>query len=78
MSKIDLHIHSNISDGKLSPKEIVDLALEKNIPAISISDHDDIGGIKEALKYAKDKDLEIIPGIEITITVENFILWVCL
>ena len=66
--KIDLHLHSTASDGRLSPKEIIDLALQKKIPAIAITDHDTIEGNKEALEYAKGKDIEFVPGIEITIT----------
>lgn len=68
MFKIDLHIHSNISDGALSSKEIIDLAIKKNIPAIAITDHNDARGIEEALEYAKGKNIEVISGIEITVT----------
>ena len=68
MTKIDLHLHSTASDGKLSPKELIDLAIKKKVPAISITDHDTTLGNNEATEYAKNKDLEFIPGIEITIT----------
>jgi len=67
MVKIDLHTHTNISDGKLSSKELIDLAIKRKIPAIAITDHDDVGAIGEALKYAKDKPIEIIPGVEFTV-----------
>ena len=43
---IDLHIHTNCSDGVLSPKEAVDLAVKNGVCAISITDHDTINGIK--------------------------------
>lgn len=68
MKKIDLHIHSTVSDGKYTPSQIVDIAIRKKIPAISICDHDTAKGILEAKKYAKDKNIKVIPGIEITIT----------
>lgn len=68
MKKIDLHIHSTHSDGKLSPKEIVDLATEREIPAISITDHDNAKANIEAQEYSKDKPIKYIPGIEITCT----------
>jgi len=67
MPKIDLHIHSNISDGQFSPTEIVDLAIEKTIPIIAITDHNDVRGVKEAIEYSKGKNIEVIPGIEITV-----------
>ncbi len=65
MKPIDLHIHTNKSDGELSPKEVVDLAIKKGLRAIAITDHDVVDGVQEAIEYAKDKDIEIIPGIEI-------------
>ncbi|MCW8966661.1 MAG: PHP domain-containing protein [Candidatus Pacearchaeota archaeon] len=68
MKKIDLHIHSTASDGKLSPKEIVDLAIKNNLSAIAITDHDTPQGSKEAREYSKNKNIEIVEGIEITVT----------
>ena len=68
MSKIDLHMHSTASDGSLSPKELIDLAIRKKIPAISITDHDTTAGNNEAIEYAKTKNIEFVTGIEITIT----------
>jgi len=62
---IDLHMHTNASDGKLSPQALIDLALEKGLKAIAITDHDTISGIVPALEYAKGKGIEVIPGIEI-------------
>lgn len=66
MNKIDLHIHTNVSDGEFSPKQIVDKAIDSGLKAIAITDHDSVLGIKEAVEYAEDKDLEVIPGIEIS------------
>lgn len=67
MKYCDLHIHSTISDGTLTPEEIVDFAINKGLAAISITDHDSIDGIKPALIYSKDKRLEIVPGIELSV-----------
>lgn len=64
---IDLHIHSTASDGKFSPKELIDLAIKNKIPAIALTDHNRTSGNKEAEEYAAGK-IEFIPGIEITIT----------
>lgn len=62
---IDLHMHTNASDGKLPPQELIDLALKKGLDAIAVTDHDTISSIVPALEYAKGKSLEVIPGIEI-------------
>jgi len=65
--KFDLHIHTNYSDGLYSPKEIVDLAITKNLNGIAITDHDTIEGIEVALKYTNNRfNLKIIPGIELS------------
>jgi len=60
----DLHIHTNYSDGNLDPSEIVDKAVEANLQALSITDHDCVDGLQEASEHAKKKDIELIPGIE--------------
>jgi 3',5'-nucleoside bisphosphate phosphatase len=63
MKYIDLHIHSLYSDGTSSPEEIISLAKNKDLAAISITDHDTITGTIEAVNNA-DEELEIISGIE--------------
>jgi predicted metal-dependent phosphoesterase TrpH len=68
MPKIDLHIHSTHSDGTLSPKQLINHAIKKRIPAISITDHNKATANKEAKIYAKKKGIEYVSGIEITIT----------
>jgi predicted metal-dependent phosphoesterase TrpH len=62
---IDLHLHTTASDGELSPEKLVDLVLEKGLRAIALTDHDSVGGIAAAIKRAKGKSLEVVPGIEI-------------
>lgn len=66
MEIIDLHSHTTASDGKNTPAENVQLAVEKGLKALAITDHDTTGGIEEALEAAKDLKLEVIPGIEIS------------
>lgn len=64
---IDLHIHSNFSDGVLSPKKIVDEAIRNNVNTIAISDHDTIDAYTEELyEYAKLGGVKIINGVEIS------------
>jgi hypothetical protein len=58
-------MHSDASDGNLSAKELVELALKNGLEAIAITDHDTVGSIAAAIKYAADKNIEIVPGIEI-------------
>ncbi|MBN1217204.1 MAG: PHP domain-containing protein [Candidatus Lokiarchaeota archaeon] len=64
---IDLHLHSEASDGIDSPSYIIDLASEKKLKAIALTDHDTIDGIKEFLQYGEDKKIIVISGIEISI-----------
>jgi len=61
----DLHIHCNASDGILTPEEIVNLALQKGLSVISITDHDTTEGMERALDAAGGTGLEVIPGIEL-------------
>ena len=65
--KADLHIHTKFSDGTLSPQEIVDKAIENELDAIAITDHDNVLAYDIALDYIKknNKKLELIRGVEI-------------
>lgn len=63
--KVDLHIHTSFSDGAFSPEKIVDTAIDAELGAIAITDHDNVLSYKIAQEYAKDKSLEILPGVEI-------------
>ncbi|HHX60001.1 MAG TPA: PHP domain-containing protein [Epulopiscium sp.] len=63
---IDLHVHSNVSDGTLSPSQVVQLAKEKGLCAIALTDHDTIDGLDEAMKAGHLHQVEIIPGIELS------------
>ncbi|MBO6239942.1 MAG: PHP domain-containing protein [Butyrivibrio sp.] len=66
MRGIDLHTHSNCSDGTVSVKELIDYAHEKNLAAIALTDHDTVVGLDEAIEYTGKtySDIEFIPGIE--------------
>ena len=65
---IDLHVHSNCSDGTCSPSELVKKALKENLRAFALTDHDTTDGIDEALLAASGSHLEVIPGIEFSTT----------
>ena len=67
MSKIDLHAHTNASDGKYSPAELVKLAAQNGLGLLAITDHDTISGIAPALEAARAFPyLKIVPGVEIS------------
>ena len=64
---IDLHIHTNISDGALTPKEIIDEAVKNNVHTIAIADHDTIDAYTQELyDYAKEKNINLITAVEIS------------
>ena len=72
MSKIDLHIHSTVSDGRFSPEEIVHKAAELGLTIIAIADHDAVDGIAPALEAAKAfPRLKIIPCVEVSTDVPS-------
>ncbi len=69
--KADLHMHTSFSDGKLSPKELINLALKNGLSIISITDHDNINGITEAIEYGERVGVKVIPGIELSSTLQD-------
>lgn len=69
--RIDLHTHTNISDGACTPKELIDAAVKENVKAIALTDHDNIACIAEAHKYAKENKIDFLSGIEISSLYKN-------
>lgn len=64
---IDLHIHTNLSDGELSPKEIIDESVKNGVSTIAIADHDTIEAYNDELyNYAESKNINIINAVEIS------------
>jgi len=68
---IDLHTHSNNSDGSMTPTELVFHAKENSLSAIAITDHDGVGGVKEAMKAGEKAGIEVVPGIEFSAKCET-------
>ena len=66
MIKADLHIHSTMSDGSCSIEEVIQLAKEKGLTHIAITNHDTVKGLKEAIELGKKYGVEVIPGVEIS------------
>jgi predicted metal-dependent phosphoesterase TrpH len=67
MARVDLHIHSNASDGRYSPAEIVRTAATAGLTVIALTDHDTIDGLVPAIEAAKEfPSLTLIPGVELS------------
>lgn len=64
MTAIDLHVHSNRSDGTFSPAALVDYAMEKRLGAFALTDHDTVEGLEEAVEYARDLRARLESGTE--------------
>ena len=72
MQRIDLHIHTNMSDGSFTPKEVIDEAYQNGVSTIAIADHDTIEAYTEELfKYAESKNVMLIPAVEISTKIEK-------
>ncbi|MDF1611866.1 PHP domain-containing protein [Stygiobacter electus] len=69
--KVDLHTHTNLSDGVYSPCELIELANKNGINALSITDHDSINAYEKAYECANDFNIELIPGVEISTDLED-------
>lgn len=67
MTKIDLHMHTNCSDGALTPIELIDEVAKSGVKVFAIADHDTIDAYTdENIKYAEDKGLKLIKAVEIS------------
>ncbi|SCY45022.1 hypothetical protein SAMN05216420_106144 [Nitrosospira sp. Nl5] len=66
MPNIDLHCHSTISDGLLTPTQLVEHAATRAVDMLALTDHDDVAGLEEARLAAADKSITFINGVEIS------------
>ena len=64
MARIDLHLHTTHSDGSLPPAEVLARAHQAGVTALSITDHDILDGIGEAVQAAASLGIEVIPGLK--------------
>jgi predicted metal-dependent phosphoesterase TrpH len=67
MGLIDLHLHTNQSDGQYSPRALVALAAKRGVSLMAITDHDTIGGVAEGAEAAREAGIDFIPGVEISV-----------
>lgn len=70
---IDLHAHTNASDGEHSPEELIEIARARGVTVLGIADHDTVAGLDRARAAARTAgDLEIIPGVELSTDIPGF------
>ena len=65
---IDLHCHSNVSDGALPPAEVARRAARNGVEVWALTDHDEVGGLAEAREAARAEGMHFIDGVEISVT----------
>ena len=68
MLDYDLHCHSSVSDGTLTPAEVVNRAAERGVKVLALTDHDDVDGLDEARAAAAQHGITFINGVEISVT----------
>lgn len=68
MLDYDLHCHSNISDGTLTPTELVHRAAERGVKVLALTDHDDVDGLDEARAAAAQHGMDFVNGVEISVS----------
>ncbi len=66
-SRIDLHIHSTVSDGTLTPREVVETAAAEGVRLLAIADHDTTDGLPEAAEAARAAGLDFVPAVELSV-----------
>ena len=72
LRKSEIHMHSIFSDGEFSPSELINIAKEKEVSVLSLTDHDTFDGIPEFLQSAEATEITAFPGIEITVKFHDF------
>jgi predicted metal-dependent phosphoesterase TrpH len=66
MAGIDLHAHTNRSDGTFPPREVVRLGAERGLDVVAITDHDTTEGLEEAAGAGSEFGVEVVPGVELS------------
>ncbi len=64
--RIDLHMHSTFSDGNHTPAKLVELAVERSLAVISLTDHDSVDGVPEAIRVGGENGVEVVTGVELS------------
>ena len=71
MLKVDLHCHSNVSDGVLAPAAVAEYARKAGVDVWALTDHDEVGGTAAARAAAREQGMQFVAGVEISITWAN-------
>ena len=71
VSRVDLHLHTTVSDGALRPEELVRAASIAGIQVMAVTDHDSVDGIRDAERAASDLPIQVIPGIELSASLDS-------
>jgi 3',5'-nucleoside bisphosphate phosphatase len=71
MAGIDLHAHTDRSDGTFTPTELVRLALDRGLDVVAVTDHDTTDGLDEAAAAADGSPIEVVPGVEFSAIYEG-------
>ncbi|MCM8780769.1 MAG: PHP domain-containing protein [Candidatus Omnitrophica bacterium] len=66
MKYADLHLHTVFSDGTYTPEELIEEVCRQSISAVSVVDHDNVDGIEPVKIIAEQRNIEVLPGIELT------------
>lgn len=71
MKTVDLHTHTNCSDGELTSAELIRLAWQSGLSAVAVTDHDTVAGIDEAVHEGNELGIEVVPGMELSSRLEG-------
>lgn len=72
MNLVDLHMHTTYSDGQASPEELLNGVKRKGLRTVAITDHETAQGNRDAQPLAQQLGVELLPGIEITVSWEGY------
>jgi 3',5'-nucleoside bisphosphate phosphatase len=70
-SPVDLHAHTIASDGTLTPSQLVDLAAERGLAYLGVTDHDTVDAIADARRRGEESGVTVVPGVELSTTVRR-------
>lgn len=71
MLAVDLHAHTNRSDGTFTPAELVRTAAERGLDVVAVTDHDTTAGLEEAIAAGDELGVEVVPGVEFSAELEG-------
>ncbi|MCW5210921.1 PHP domain-containing protein, partial [Desulfobulbus sp. N3] len=71
---VELHTHSVYSDGTATPAELVQMAADRKLQGFSLTDHDTVEGVQEAIHHGQELGIPVVSGIEISATHRQYSL----